>query len=114
MAPEILEGHEASVRSDVYSVGVLLYRLVTGSYPVQGRSVQEVRDKHARGERTFLRDARPDLPESFVQIVERALSLKPDVDTKVPARWRPHWPRRTISRARVPASGRPRSIGWST
>jgi TolB-like protein/predicted Ser/Thr protein kinase len=74
MAPEMLEGRAASVRSDIYSVGVLLYRLVTGSYPVQGRGVAEVRDAHARGARTFLRDARPDLPEPFVRIVERALS----------------------------------------
>jgi eukaryotic-like serine/threonine-protein kinase len=78
MAPEILGDQEPSVRSDIYSVGVLLYRLVTGSYPVQARSVQEVRDQHARGQRTFLRDARPDLPENFVQIVERALSGRPD------------------------------------
>jgi serine/threonine protein kinase/Tfp pilus assembly protein PilF len=78
MAPEILEGHGASVRSDIYSVGVLLYRLVTGSYPVRERSVAEVRDAHARGARTFLRDARPELPESFVEIVERALSVKPE------------------------------------
>ncbi len=74
MAPEILGGRAASVRSDIYSVGVLLYRLVTRSYPVQGRSVAEVRDAHARGARTLLRDARPDLPENFVQVVERALS----------------------------------------
>jgi len=53
MAPEVLGDQDASVRSDIYSVGVLLYRLVTGSYPVEGRSVQEVRDKHARGERTL-------------------------------------------------------------
>jgi len=78
MAPEVLGDQDASVRSDIYSVGVLLYRLVTGSYPVEGRSVQEVRDKHARGEQTFLRDARPDLPETFVQVVERALSPRPD------------------------------------
>jgi serine/threonine-protein kinase len=78
MAPEILDGQEASVRSDIYSVGVLLHRLVTASYPVQGRSVQEVRDKHARGERTSVRDDRPDLPETFVQIVERALSPRPE------------------------------------
>jgi serine/threonine protein kinase len=78
MAPEILEGHEASIRADIYSVGVLLYRLVTGSYPVQGQTVAEVRNAHARGARTFLRDARPDLPECFVQIVERALSVNPE------------------------------------
>jgi serine/threonine protein kinase/Tfp pilus assembly protein PilF len=77
-APEVLAGHEASVSSDIYSVGVLLYRLVTRSFPVQERSVAEVRDAHARQARTFLRDARPDLPESFVQIVERALSVKPE------------------------------------
>jgi serine/threonine-protein kinase len=78
MAPEILDGQEASVTSDIYSVGVLLYRLVTGSYPVRGHSVEEIHAKHARGERTFLRDARPDLPDAFVQIVERALSPQPD------------------------------------
>ena len=78
MAPEILAGQAASVHSDIYSVGVLLYRLVTGSYPVQGRSVADVRAAHARGVRAFLRDARPDLPERFVQVVERALSPHPD------------------------------------
>ena len=78
MAPEILDGQEASVRSEIYSLGVLLYRLVTGSYPVEGRSLQEVRDKHARAEGTGVRDARPDLPETFAQIVERALSRRPD------------------------------------
>jgi serine/threonine-protein kinase len=78
MAPEILEGQPASIQSDIYSVGVLLYRLVTGSYPVEGRSVADVRDAHARGARTFLRDARPDLPETFVQVVQRALSPQPE------------------------------------
>ena len=78
MAPEVLEGREATVRSDVYSVGVLLYHLVTGSYPISGHSVQEIRAKHSQGERTFLRDARPDVPDDFVQIVERALSPEPE------------------------------------
>jgi serine/threonine protein kinase len=78
MAPEVLDGREASVQSDVYSVGVLLYRLVTGSYFLKARNVAEVREAHARGTRVLLRDARPDLPESFIRVVERALSPKPD------------------------------------
>jgi eukaryotic-like serine/threonine-protein kinase len=78
MAPEILDGHEATIRSDIYGVGVLLYRLVTGSYPVQAQTVAQVRDAHARAARTSLRDARPDLPDSFVRIVERALSVNPE------------------------------------
>jgi serine/threonine-protein kinase len=78
MAPEILEWQAASVQSDIYSVGVILYRLVTGSYPVQGSSVAAVRDAHARRARTSLRDSRPDLPEKFVEVVERALSPQPE------------------------------------
>lgn len=78
IAPELLEGEEASVRSDVYSLGVLLYHLVTGAYPVEGASLPEVLDKHARGERTLLRDARPDLPERFVRLVETALATRPE------------------------------------
>jgi adenylate cyclase len=51
---------------------------VTGSYPVQGRCVSDVRNAHARGDRTRLRDARPDLPEDFAQIVARALVPSPE------------------------------------
>ena len=52
LAPEVLQGQQATVRSDIYSLGVLLYRLVTGSYPVHARTVRGVRRAHERGERT--------------------------------------------------------------
>lgn len=74
MAPELFKGERASVQSDVYSVGVLLYRLVTGSFPVVARSLAEVREGHAQGRVRRLRDERSDLPAAFVHIVERALS----------------------------------------
>ena len=77
MAPELFRGVEPSVRSDIYSLGVLLDHLVTGSYPVAARSSAEVRAAHARGERRLLRDARPDLPAGFIQVVERAASPDP-------------------------------------
>jgi Tol biopolymer transport system component len=77
MAPELFQGKEASVRSDVYSVGVLLYRLVTGKVPVTARSLDEVRKAHENGQVRHLRDERSDLPGSFVHIVERALSPDP-------------------------------------
>lgn len=73
LAPEILEGEDTSVRSDLYSLGVLLYHLVTGSFPVRGQSLDDLRQAHRRGEAALLRDVRPDLPEGFVRIVERAL-----------------------------------------
>jgi Tol biopolymer transport system component len=77
MAPELFRGERASVQSDVYSMGVLLYRLVSGSFPVVARSLADVREGHAKGQVRRLRDQRSDLPAPFVHIVERALSPEP-------------------------------------
>jgi hypothetical protein len=78
MAPEVLETGPASARSDVYSLGVLLYYLVTGEYPVNARSIDELRTAHANREHRWLSEARPDLPVAFMQIVERAIALDPE------------------------------------
>lgn len=77
MAPELLAGEAATVRSDLYNVGVLLFHLVTGSYPVRADSLAELKHKHERGEVTLLRDLRPDLPARFVRAVETALQADP-------------------------------------
>ncbi len=77
MAPELFTGQEASARSDVYSVGVLLYRLVTGTLPIVAKSLDDVREAHAKGQVKRLRDERSDLPAAFVHTVERALSPDP-------------------------------------
>jgi serine/threonine-protein kinase len=78
MAPEVLAGSPASSRSDVYSVGVLLYHLATGAYPVEAGSVDELREAHHQGVRTPLDQRRPDLPTRFVRVVERAMARNPD------------------------------------
>jgi hypothetical protein len=77
MAPEVLDGGVASPESDLYSVGVLLYFIVTGEYPVTGRSMLELSLAHRRNQRRLLADRRPDLPDGFVRAVERALSPDP-------------------------------------
>jgi predicted Ser/Thr protein kinase len=77
MAPEVLAGHGASPVSDVYSVGVLLYHLVTGEYPHEGRTMDDLRAAHRDGRRTPLIERRSDLPLPFVQVVERALAVDP-------------------------------------
>jgi serine/threonine protein kinase len=77
LAPEVLNGGNATVQSDIYAVGVLLYHLVTNRYPVEGGSLADIREAHARGRRRRLRDERPDLPESFIAIVERATDPEP-------------------------------------
>jgi hypothetical protein len=77
MAPELFAGRPTSVASDLYSLGVVLYRLVTGSFPYHPRTFLELRITAARGDRTLLTDARSDLPPAFVQVVEQALESDP-------------------------------------
>ena len=76
LAPEIFDHRQATVGSDLYSLGVLLYFLVTANYPVRGGTFAEIRRAHSQGERVSLRDARRDLPEPFVQIVEALLRAR--------------------------------------
>ncbi len=72
-APELLSGAEASIASDIYSLGVLLYHLVTNDYPVRGATVGELVVAHARGAFTPLQDLRPNLPKKFARVIERAI-----------------------------------------
>ena len=77
LAPEIFRGQRASVQSDLYSLAVLLFYLVSGKFPVNAGSMEELARAHGRRERQPLRDLRPDLPEAFVASVERALDSDP-------------------------------------
>jgi eukaryotic-like serine/threonine-protein kinase len=78
LAPEVLRGQQATVGSDIYSLGVLLYHLVTGSYPVQARTVREVRRAHERGERTAVQTARRDVPPKLARVIEHAIDPRPE------------------------------------
>jgi serine/threonine-protein kinase len=78
LAPEVLQGDKPSVASDLYSVGVLLYFLSSGQFPVRGRSVDDIRRAFRLGERVPLRQIKPGLPERFVSIVEALLDPGPD------------------------------------
>jgi serine/threonine-protein kinase len=77
LAPELLDGHPASTASDLYSLGVLLYFLVTGEYPIRGSTLKDLRRAHAEGCRRSLATVRPDLSSAFVQIVETLISPDP-------------------------------------
>jgi serine/threonine-protein kinase len=78
LAPELFQGQPASAGTDVYSVGVLLYFLVTGKYPARGRTVSELRRVHQSGTRTPLREERPNLPVDFVRIVDDLIEPGPN------------------------------------
>jgi eukaryotic-like serine/threonine-protein kinase len=81
MAPEVLRGERPSAQTDVYSLGVLLFHLLTGTYPVCAESVEELRRAHERqretGTRRFevaLRELSPRISAALARCVARALS----------------------------------------
>src|SRR6185436_15157618 len=77
IAPELFDGTPASEATDVYSLGILLYHLVTGSFPVWAQTVDELRQKHRTVPAIRLRDARADLPTVFVAVIDRAIAKNP-------------------------------------
>jgi len=76
-APEVLAGSPPTPQSDIYSLGVLLFELLTSTYPYVADDLGSLRGLHAAGTRTHLRDLRPDLPDPLVDAVERALDADP-------------------------------------
>src|SRR6185436_1901362 len=77
LAPELFERKPATISSDIYSLGVLLYHLMTGRFPVEGGTFEAMAVAHARRRATPLAERRPDLPPRLVQIVEDALAPDP-------------------------------------
>jgi serine/threonine-protein kinase len=78
MAPEVLSGLGASERSDIYGAGVVLYRLLTGRYPVAATRLGELRATHAAGGRVPIAAARPALPIEVTETVDRACDADPE------------------------------------
>ena len=50
MAPEVILNKKYSVQSDIYSLGIIFYELLTGELPFEGSNAQEVLEAHAKGE----------------------------------------------------------------
>lgn len=77
LAPELLSGEARTPRSDLYALGVLLFELLTGRFPVEGENLVELTDHHHENRRHSLRDLRPELPEELHRAIERALAKSP-------------------------------------
>ncbi|MGV3571602.1 MAG: CHASE2 domain-containing serine/threonine-protein kinase [Ramlibacter sp.] len=78
MSPEQIAGKKVDGRSDLYSLAVMLYQMLTGVLPFRGDSMAELMYKIANEEAPDLRIARPQLPEELAKVVARGLAKKPD------------------------------------
>jgi serine/threonine-protein kinase len=77
-APEQFEGRECGPRTDVYSLGVVLYELLTGHRPYGGTSLAEIRAAVRAARPRPPRDHNPDIPAPLAAIALQAISLDPE------------------------------------
>jgi CHASE2 domain-containing sensor protein len=78
MSPEQIAGKKVDGRSDLYSLGVMLFQMLTGVLPFHGDSMAELMYKIASEEAPDVRVLRPDIPERLVKVVALSLSKRPE------------------------------------
>lgn len=78
MAPEMIEGKPVDFRTDVFSLGIMLYQLVTGALPFSGRNPHEVFKRIAEGRFADPRGLNPLVSSDLHKILARALAHRPD------------------------------------
>jgi serine/threonine-protein kinase len=78
MSPEQLEGRTVTGRSDLFSLGVSLFQLLTGQLPFTADSMTGLMQQIAEAPHPPLRAFRPDLPACVDSIIDRALAKSPD------------------------------------
>lgn len=78
MSPEAANGDPLDARADIYSLGVVLYEMVTGDTPYKGDTPVRVMMQHVTEPLPPLRRTHPHLPEPVIQVIERALAKHPD------------------------------------
>lgn len=78
LSPEQAKGGKATVKSDIYALGIVMFELLTGRLPFPGTSPVTVALKHLSEPMPFPKDFRPEVPQSLENIVIRAVAKNPD------------------------------------
>ena len=77
LPPEQASGKGATLQSDIYSIGIMMYELLTGKLPFKGDNAVEIALKHLKEPMPSIRDELPDLPQSVENIILRATAKNP-------------------------------------
>jgi eukaryotic-like serine/threonine-protein kinase len=78
MSPEQIAGKKIDGRSDLYSLGVMLFQMLTGVLPFRGDSMAELMYKIANDEAPDIRIVRADIPQKLADVVAMSLSKRPE------------------------------------
>ncbi len=77
MSPEQLKGSKVTGATDIYSLGVTLYQLLTADVPFNGDSIASLAYQILNKKYKSVREVRPDLPASAARIVNKAMQKDP-------------------------------------
>jgi serine/threonine protein kinase len=78
MSPEQIAGwDEIDHRSDIYSLGVMAYRMLTGKLPFDGETPQEILEKHIKEKPVPIRQVNTSVPKNFADAIMRCLEKDP-------------------------------------
>ncbi len=77
LPPEQASGKGSTIKSDIYSMGILMYELLTGSVPYVGDNAVEIALKHLREPLPSIRKKLPELPQSIENIILKATAKNP-------------------------------------
>ncbi|MDX1482688.1 MAG: serine/threonine-protein kinase, partial [Woeseiaceae bacterium] len=75
MAPEQILGKKVDEKADIYSVGVIMYEMVTGVPPYSRGDHMSVMYQHVQGKAKDCKEIRPDIPDSYAEIITTAMSV---------------------------------------
>jgi serine/threonine protein kinase len=78
MAPEIARVGKSTRRSDIYALGVILFEMLTGKQPYQGKTPYNVLSAHVNQPIPKIQQLRPDLPEAVQSVIDKALAKEPE------------------------------------
>ncbi len=85
MSPEQAEGSHVDVRSDLYSLGITAWHMLTGRPPFEGENALTIAVKHVKEDLTPLSQIRPDLPSELCDVIHKLTNKKPDDRYQSPA-----------------------------
>ena len=77
LPPEQASGKGCTIKSDIYSMGIIFYELLSGSLPFRGDNAVEIALKHMRDPLPSLREENPAIPQSIENIIRKATAKNP-------------------------------------
>jgi HEAT repeat protein len=78
MSPEQVLGREVDARTDIYSLGIIMYEMFTGSPPYQGGDSMAIMYQHVQGQVVPPRELDPKIPQTLNAVILKAMALDPD------------------------------------